>query len=80
MLKIQDCLHDLICPECEMHEGKKDEGTLEDYRMVIYELLKLSVDDALFTFITTPSAVRPNGTELPASGMNNEAELTLRVA
>ena len=80
MLKIQDRLHDLICPECEVHQGQKVEGPQEEYRLLICELLKLSVDDALFTFITTPAAVRPNGTELVASGTNNEAERTLRPA
>jgi len=79
-LEIQDRLHALICPECEKHEGNAYEGALEEYRLLICELLKLSVDDALFTFVTTPTAVRPNGTELPASGTNNEAERTLRPA
>lgn len=79
-LEIQDRLHALICPECEKHERNRYEGALEEYRLLICELLKLSVDDALFTFVTTPTAVRPNGTELPASGTNNEAERTLRPA
>ena len=79
-LEIQDRLHALICPECEKHEGNAYSGALEEYRLLILEILKLSVDDALFTFVTTPTAVRPNGTELPASGTNNEAERTLRPA
>lgn len=79
-LKIEDMLHALICPECEKHEGKKYEGALEEYRLLIFEILKLSVDNALFTFVSTPDAVRPNGTVLPASGTNNEAERTLRLA
>jgi hypothetical protein len=79
-LEIQDRLHALICPECEKHDGKKYDGALEEYRLLILEILKLSVDDALFTFVTTPAAPRPNGTELAASGTNNEAERTLRPA
>jgi hypothetical protein len=69
-----------ICPEIKVHEGKKYEGAKEEYRLLLNELLTLSVDDELFTFITTASAVRPNGTELAASGTNNEAERTLRPA
>lgn len=75
---LQDKLHDLICPECQVHRGKSYDGALEEYRLLINELLTLSVDESLFTFVTTSNAKRPNGTDLAASGTNNEAERTLR--
>jgi hypothetical protein len=77
--RLQDKLHDLICVECEIHEGQCYQGALEEFRLLINELLKLSVDESLFSFVTTPPAPRPNGTELQASGTNNEAERTLRL-
>ena len=78
MIDLQDKLYALIEPECENHFGKSYEGVLEDYRLLLNELLKLNADDALFTFVTTADAVRPNGTKMPASGNNNESERSLR--
>jgi transposase len=78
MIGLQNELYDLICPECEKHEGKSYEGAMEAYRLLLAELLRLNVDDQLFTFVTTPSVERPNGTEMQAEGTNNESERTLR--
>jgi len=78
MIDLQNKLYALIEPECENHFGKSYEGVLEDYRLLLNELLKLNADDALFTFVTTADAVRPNGTKMPASGNNNESERSLR--
>lgn len=78
MIDLQDKLYDLIEPECEKHKDKKYEGALEEYRLLIFELLNLNADDELFTFVTTASVVSPNGKKVSAQGTNNEAERTLR--
>jgi hypothetical protein len=80
VVDLQNRLYELIESECDLHQGKSYEGPLEEYRLLLLELLKLNCDDQLFTFVTTPSAVRPNGTVLEASGTNNESERTLRSA
>ena len=54
--------------------------TLDDYRKLNNELMRLMVDQQLFTFVTAGSATQPNGETLAVSGTNNEAERTLRNA
>ena len=49
-----------------------------DYRLLVNEVMRLMLDRQLFTFVTTPAAVQPNGQSQPVSGTNNEAERTLR--
>ncbi len=49
-----------------------------DYRLLINEVMRLMLDRQLFTFVTTPAAVQPNGQSQPVSGTNNESERTLR--
>jgi hypothetical protein len=79
VIEIQNRLYAIIEPECEKHLDKKYEGALEDYRLLIFELLKLNAGDELFTFVTTADVKRPNGETMAATGTNNEAERTLRV-
>jgi transposase len=78
VIDLQNRLYDLIEPECEKHMDKKYEGALEEYRLLIFELLRLNADDELFNFVLTASVVSPNGNTVSAAGTNNEAERTLR--
>jgi hypothetical protein len=78
MIDLQNKLYSLIEPECEKHFEQSYQGAMEDYRLLLAELLRLNAEDQLFTFVITPDAVRPNGTTMKAEGSNNEAERTLR--
>jgi transposase len=49
-----------------------------DFGLLVAEVLRLMMNQALFTFVTTPPVQQPNGTTKPVSGTNNEAERTLR--
>jgi hypothetical protein len=49
-----------------------------DYRLLVNEVMRLMLDQQLFTFVTTPAAAQPNGQSEPVSGTNNESERTLR--
>jgi transposase len=49
-----------------------------DYRLLVNEVMRLMLNQQLFTFVTTPAAVQPNGHSEPVSGTNNESERTLR--
>jgi transposase len=49
-----------------------------DYRLLVNEVMRLMLNQQLFTFVTTPAAVQPNGQSEPVSGTNNESERTLR--
>ena len=68
MVQLQNKLYDLIEPECEKHFEQSYEGAMEEYRLLLGELLRLNADDQLFTFVTTGDAVRPNGTTMKAEG------------
>jgi hypothetical protein len=56
------------------------EGTVDDYRLLCNELMKLWLADQLFTFVTAAAVVTPSGEAKAVSGTNNEAERTLRSA
>lgn len=49
-----------------------------DYRLLVNEVMRLMLDHQLFSFVTTPAAVQPNGQSETVSGTNNESERTLR--
>jgi transposase len=49
-----------------------------DYRLLVNEVMRLMLDQQLFTFVTTPAAAQPNGQSKPVSGTNNESERKLR--
>lgn len=57
-----------------------EDGPENDYRLLVNELMRLMLERQLFTFVTSSSAMQPNGTSQPAAGTNNEAERTLRGA
>ena len=77
-IDLQNKLYSLIEPECEKHFKQSYQGAMEDYRLLLAEVLRLNSEDQLFTFVMTPDVVRPNGTTMKAEGTNNEAERTLR--
>lgn len=53
-------------------------GLEHDFGLLIAEVLRLMLQQELFTFVTTPPVQQPNGTIVPVAGTNNEAERTLR--
>ncbi len=54
------------------------EGPENDYRLLVNEVMRLMLDQQLFTFVTGEPTTQPNGTCQPVAGTNNEAERTLR--
>jgi hypothetical protein len=57
-----------------------EEGPENDYRLLVNEVMRLALEEQLFTFVTAEPAVQPNGVSQPVAGTNNEAERTLRGA
>lgn len=55
-------------------------GTLDDFRLLCMELMRLMLAEQLFTFVTAAPVAVPSGETRPVSGTNNEAERTLRSA
>jgi len=55
-----------------------DEGPANDYRLLCNEVMKLMLNQQLFTFVTAAAVQTPAGETLPVPGTNNEAERTLR--
>jgi hypothetical protein len=55
-------------------------GIANDYRLLVNEVMRLMLNQQLFTFVTAKEAEQPNGDSKPAAGTNNEAERTLRGA
>ena len=53
-------------------------GLAHAFGLLVAEVLRLMMNQELFTFVTTPPVQQPNGTTKPVSGTNNEAERTLR--
>ncbi len=56
------------------------DGLANEYRLLVNEVMRLALDQELFTFVTSPPVCQPNGTVQPVSGTNNESERTLRGA
>jgi transposase len=56
------------------------EGSDHDYRLLVKEVMRLMLDQQLFTFVTTPPVTQPNRQSQAVAGTNNEAERTLRSA
>jgi transposase len=54
------------------------EGTDNDYRLLVNEVMRLMLARQLFTFVTAAEAKQPNDASKPVAGTNNEAERTLR--
>jgi len=56
----------------------QEQGPANDYRLLVNEVMRLMCDEQLFTFVTAPPVVQPNGVSQPVAGTNNETERTLR--
>jgi transposase len=56
------------------------EGLENDHRLLMSEVMRLMLQQELFTFVTAKPVQQPNGTTKPVAGTNNEAERTLRGA
>jgi transposase len=54
------------------------EGPANDYRLLCNELIRLTLDEQLFTFVTAAPVEQPNGKTMAVPGTNNESERTLR--
>jgi hypothetical protein len=54
------------------------EGTANDYRLLVNELMRLMLQQQLFTFVTAAPVEQPDGETKPVAGTNNEAERSLR--
>jgi transposase len=54
------------------------EGLLNDYRLLVNEVMRLLLAEELFTFVTAKPVEQPNGEIQAVGGTNNEAERTLR--
>jgi transposase len=76
---LEEDLMELCVPVWEL-ELAPQEGVAEDYRLLVNEVMRLLIAEQLFTFVTSPEAVQPNGVSEPVGGTNNEAERTLRGA
>jgi transposase len=67
-----------LCGAYSIEELLAAQGLDHDFGLLVAEVLRLMMNQALFTFVTTPPVQQPNGTTKPVSGTNNEAERTLR--
>jgi len=54
------------------------EGPDNDYRLLCNELMRLMLQEQLFTFVTAAPVQTPTGQFVPVAGTNNESERTLR--
>lgn len=78
VLVLEDAIYDLCLPLWELELEALEAGPANDYRLLVNEVMRLMLDDQLFTFVTAAQATQPNGKTQPVSGTNNEAERTLR--
>jgi len=70
-------IFDLCVPTWDANLPKL-QGLQDDYRRLVNEVMRLALNEELFTFVTAETVVQPNGVEKPVSGTNNESERTLR--
>jgi transposase len=56
------------------------EGPDNDYRLLCNEMMRLMLNQQLFTFVTAAVVTTPSAEVVPVGGTNNEAERTLRGA
>lgn len=67
-----------LCAPAWAAELPKTTGPADDYRLLVKELMRLMLEQQLFTFVTAAAVTTPSGVTTPVSGTNNEAERTLR--
>ena len=67
-----------LCGQVWFAELPSSEGTANDYRLLVNELMRLMLQEQLFTFVTAAPVEQPHGEPTPVAGTNDEAERTLR--
>ena len=75
---LDDAIVDLCMPMWSLELPPLADGPENDYRLLVNEVVRLMVNQQLFTFVTAEPAVQPNGVSQPVAGTNNEGERTLR--
>jgi transposase len=76
--ELDDEILELCAPRWALELPPLEEGPANDYRLLVNEVMRLMLDQQLFTFVTAELAQQPNGACQPVAGTNNEAERTLR--
>jgi transposase len=77
--ELDDDILDLCAPVWAA-ELPKGDGAQDDYRLLCNELMRLMLNQQLFTFVTAAPVATAQGATQPVAGTNNEAERTLRGA
>lgn len=77
---LDDEILELCGPVWSAELPPQPDETLDDYRRLCNELMRLMLGRELFTFVTAPPIETPTGAMQPVAGTNNEAERTLRSA
>ena len=75
---LDDAILELCAPRWVAELPPLADGPENDYRRLVNELMRLMLEQQLFTFVTSVAAAQPNGNHQAAAGTNNEAERTLR--
>jgi hypothetical protein len=76
--ELDDAILDLCAPMWVLELPPLEDGPENDYRLLINEVMRLALEQQLFTFVTAEPTTQPNGASQPVAGTNNEAERTLR--
>jgi transposase len=76
--ELDDEILELCAPLWVLELPPLEEGPENDYRLLVNEVMRVMLDQQLFTFVTGEPATQPNGTGQPVAGTNNEVERTLR--
>src|SRR6516162_5614026 len=75
---LDDEILELCAPLWVLELPPLEDGPANDYRLLVNEVMRLMLDQQLFTFVRAEPAVQPNGVRQPVAGTNNESERTLR--
>jgi transposase len=75
---LDDAIFDLCAGMWSLELPPLEDGPVNDYRLLVNEVMRLMLAQQLFTFVTAAPASKPNGQSEPVAGTNNEAERTLR--
>ena len=67
-----------LCTEMSVMDRLDGQGLEHNFGLLVAEVLRLMMQQELFTFVTAPPVLQPNGAMKPVDGTNNEAERTLR--
>jgi len=76
--ELDDEVLDLVAPMWAAELPPHQEGSLEDYRLLCHELMRLLLEQQLFVFVTASPTTAPHGETKAVAGTNNESERTLR--